>query len=362
MTLALARALLLYWLVIFPRARRELHRWALRADAIADPAMHEHALGKLRSERLVAEGAAAFAILAKRRHRADVIRACVTYEVIYDLVDALGEERVDDVLSHNLAVHSALLDALTPAAPLHDHHAHYPGRDDGGYLCELIEACREALARLPAHAIALPALRRFAARAREAQSLNHAGLRDAHRGLAHWATTFPVEDARWWEVAAAASDPLGVFALIAAASDARCTPDHVAAIERGYFPWIGALVWLLESLVDRHEDAVSGNHSYVARYGSTREASERLALVAARASGAARGLPHRRRHAVLLSGVVGLYLSSPGAGDQTALDAASAVRRTVGGPVVPLLAVLRARRLAGRLLGMRLRRASAAGA
>jgi tetraprenyl-beta-curcumene synthase len=357
-TLALARALLLYWLVIFPRARRELRQWTLRATAIADPVIREHALGKLSSERLVAEGAAAFAILAKRRHRTDVIRACVAYEVIYDLVDALGEEHVDDVLAHNLALHSALLDALTPAAPSHAHLAHYGGHDDGGYLFALIAACRDALAKLPAHATVLPALRRFASRARNAQSLNHAGAHDAHRGLARWAASQPVEDARWWEVAAAASDPLGVFALIAAASDRRCGSADVAAIERGYFPWIGALVWMLESLVDSREDAVTGNHSYVARYESAREAAARLALVAARASRAARELPLGRRHAVLLSGVVGLYLSSPGASEHAALEAASAVRRAVGGPVIPLLAVLRGRRVVGRMLSIRLRRAS----
>src|SRR5215207_5036864 len=99
--LALARALPLYWLVIFPTTQRELRRWHACAAAIPDTSLRDYALAKLRSERVVIEGAAAFAILARGRHRSAVIRACVAYEVIYDFVDVLGEVPVEDVLSHN---------------------------------------------------------------------------------------------------------------------------------------------------------------------------------------------------------------------------------------------------------------------
>lgn len=342
---ALTRALVVYWLVVFPRARREVRRWNERALAIGDPALRELALGKLDSEALVAEGAAAFAIFAARAHRADVVRAVVAYEILYDVVDAIGETPSEDPLAHNRAVHAALLDALAPGAPpRHRAVSPRPG-EDGCYLAALVRRCREALCRLPAHRLVLPALQRFAARAAEAQSLNHAGAQDGHRALAQWAGAQPLpERFWWWEVAAAAGDPLGVFALLGMAGDPQLSAGEVAAIEQAYFPWIGALVWMMESLVDRCDDVRSGNHSYVGHYESPQQAAARLGVIAARAAAAAATLRHGASHVVLLAGVASLYLSDPRAAGEEASESAFAIRRALGWPVSVLLAVLRLRR------------------
>lgn len=345
----LARALIVYWFVVFPQARREVRRWCGSAAAIEDPELRDLALGKLSSEGLVAEGAAAFAILARRAHRADVVRAVVAYEILYDVVDAIGEVPASDPLAHNRAVHAALLDALAPGAPLrHRLDAFGCTGGDGSYLALLVRHCREAVLRLPAHQLVLPGLARFAGRAAEAQSLNHAGHRDGHRALEYWATEQQLPDFLWWEVAAAAGDPLGVFALLATAGDPRTSWNDAAAIERAYFPWIGALVWLMESLVDQRDDARSGNHSYVSHYDSAGHAAQRLSLIAGRAAIAAADLPRGPSHAVLLAGVASLYLSHPHAREIEASDGAEAVRRMLGWPVDVLLVVLRTRRRIGR--------------
>ena len=345
----MARALLLYWLVVFPQARHEVRRWTRTASTIEDPALRALALGKLRSEALVAEGAAAFAILAARAHRADVVRSVVAYEILYDVVDAIGETAASDPLAHNRAVHAALLDALAPGAPLRHRLDRLGGvACDSRYLTLLVGRCREALRRLPAHREALPALQRFAARAAEAQSLNHAGASDEHRGLARWASALGISDFLWWELAAAAGDPLGVFALLAAAGDPRTARSDVAAIEQAYFPWIGALVWLMESLVDQRDDAESGNHSYVGHYRSPAHAARRLATIAGQAAIAAVGLPRGPSHSVLLAGVASLYLSHPDATEIEASEGARAIRRMLGWPVAVLLVVLRLRRRLSR--------------
>jgi len=322
-----------------------VRRWTERALAIEDPALRELALGKLAGEALVAEGAAAFAIFAAPAHRADVVRAVIAYEILYDVVDAIGEAPSPDPLAHNRAVHVALLDALTPEAPLR-HRVLTPAvGDDDCYLPLLVRKCREALCRLPAHRLVLPGLQRFAARAVEAQSLNHAGAADGHRALACWAVAQPVPDRFWWwEVAAAAGDPLGVFALMSVAGDPRLRACEAAAIEQAYFPWIGALVWLMESLVDQREDLHSGNHSYVGHYLSPQHAAARMAVIAARASAAAAALRRGSSHVVLLAGVASLYLSDPRACHPEAAQAARAIRRTLGWPLSALLVVMRLRR------------------
>jgi len=336
----------LYWCSIFRLARRELRRWEAHARTIPDLGLRAQALEKLRSERLVAEGAAAFAIFAGSRHRRDVVRACVAYEVMYDFLDALGEEETADVLADNRHLHRALLAALTPDGPPQRFYPDATVREDGGYLDALIAVCGEALARLPTHRHVVPALRKFAERAAEAQSLNHAGHRGGYDLLAAWAATLgpPSTTFEWWELAAGASDPLGVFALVGAASRRETTAQTGDVIESAYFPWLGALVWMLESLVDRSEDSISENHSYVAHYETEGAGIDRFATLAANAAARVRRLPCAPRHAVLLAGVTALYLSHPGAADESAREAAAAVERAVGGPVGLLVAVLRLRR------------------
>jgi tetraprenyl-beta-curcumene synthase len=346
---AFAWSMPLYWLVVFPHARRELREWERRAHQIPDRVLREQALGKLRSEAMTAEGAAAFAILATVRSCRHVVTACIAFEVIYDYVDALAEEPVADVLANNRLLYGALVAAFALGGPVEDWYARHPRRDDGGYLRALVETCRHALSCLPSHEQVRPCLLRSARRAGEAQSLHHA-TSDDERALASWAADQQPGDCtlRWWELAAASGSPLGFFALLAAAAHRRTGSAEAAAIEDAYFPWIAALSWLLESLVDQQEDAESAAHSYVAHYGSPQSAARRLATIADHAAGDTRRLPQAGRHALLLAGMAGMYLSEPGADDLAAREAADAVRRTIGGPIVPLLWILRMRRRVGR--------------
>jgi tetraprenyl-beta-curcumene synthase len=347
---AFAWALPLYWIAVFPQARRELRAWRRRALRIPDPVLRRQALRKLRTEAMTAEGAAAFAILATARTCRDVVRACVAFEVAYDYLDALAEQPVADVLANNRRLYGALDAAFASAAPRADWYAHHPQRDDGGYLRALVETCREALSRLPAHEQVRPGLHRLALRAGEAQSLHHAVAGPAQeRALARWAAAQqpPGAALRWWELAAAGGSPLGFCALVAAAAHRGTDGAAAAAVEDAYFPWIAALSWLLESLVDQAEDASSDAHGYVAHYGAPQRAARRLAAIAAYAGADARRLPQGARHMLLLAGMAAMYLSHVDAGSCAAGEAAGAVRAAIGGPVVPLLWILRLRRRLG---------------
>jgi tetraprenyl-beta-curcumene synthase len=348
---AFAWSMPLYWLVVFPTARRELRGWERRARRIPDRVLREHALRKLRSEAMTAEGAAAFAILATVRSCRHVVSACVAFEVIYDYVDALGEEPVPDVLGNNRLLYGALVAAFVPGDPTEDWYAGRPCDDDGGYLRALVDSCRSALARLPAREHVRPRLLRMAQRAGEGQSLHHAATdADSRRALGRWAADQQPADGtlRWWELAAASGSPLGFFALLAAAAHRGTDGADAEAIEHAYFPWIAALSWLLESLVDQEEDAASDGHSYVAHYDSPQSAAQRLAAIAEHATADARGLPQAGRHTLLLAGMTAMYLSDAGAESAAAREAASAVGRTIGGPVGPLLGLLRLRRRIAR--------------
>jgi hypothetical protein len=68
---------------------------------------------------------------------------------------------------------------------------------------------------------------------------------------------------------------------------------------------------------------------------------------------AAQALPHGRRHAIVLTGMVGFYLSDAEASAPEALPIARGVSAAVGGLVAPAMVVFKTRRLGGRLTGFR---------
>jgi tetraprenyl-beta-curcumene synthase len=116
-------------------------------------------------------------------------------------------------------------------------------------------------------------------------------------------------------------------------------PREIEAIEGAYFPWIGALHSLLDSLVDRAEDAEIGQLSLVGCYADAEEAGARLRSIAAQATRRARELPRRGGHAALAAGMAALYLSAPEAAAPEALPLSRGALEAAGALVRPSLLV-----------------------
>ncbi len=304
-----------YWATAYPRARRELRRWRRRALAIPDPALRRLACATLRDEGGNAEGAALLALAAPPAHRERTVRLLVAVQVMYDYLDTLTEQQVPDPAAASRRLHRALVDVLGETPAPADWYADYPHARDGGYLAALVATSRELLATMPSRAIVAPGVRRAFERASESQTRNHAAMLGAAgiATLAAWADAqgSPEWALSWWELAAAAGSSLAAHALLAAAADPALTPSDAAHVEAAYWPWVCALNTLLESVADRSADAVTGNHSYAGRYPSTEAAAERLALIAAHASTAARGLPNAGHHRTVLAAMGCYYLSAP---------------------------------------------------
>jgi len=98
------------------------------------------------------------------------------------------------------------------------------------------------------------------------QSLNLNEAQGDHAELASWACaqTPASTELRWWETAASAGSSLGVYMMIAMAARHAVPAEEATAIEEAYFPWIGSLHLLLDSLVDQQEDRVAGQPSLLA--------------------------------------------------------------------------------------------------
>jgi tetraprenyl-beta-curcumene synthase len=345
------RAALQYWLRIYPLICREANRWQRRAEQIPNPTLHDLALEAQRVKRGNIEGSAAFAVLAPHSQQAGVIRAQVAFQSVYDYVDTLSEQPADHPIANSRRLHQALLVALDPAAPHRDYYRHQPGHSDAGYLQEMVDTCREALARLPSYDSARRPARCVTGRIVAYQSLNLPEIYGGHRYLARWAmkATPPGSGLRWWETAASAGSSLGLFALIAASARADLTRGQAMSIEAAYWPWIGALHSLLDSLVDGPEDSAVGQRNLLDYYRSPEEAAGRLELLAANALHATRSLPSARQHALILAGMASSYLTTPEGRSPAACLASRGILETLGAVTIPSMLVFELRRSATRL-------------
>jgi tetraprenyl-beta-curcumene synthase len=312
--IAAVSALATYRLRVVPRVRSELRRWEDAAGAIPDPALREAALAAVGQKASNVEATAVFAILAPGSHRAGVVRAIAALQIAIDYLDTLGEQAAEDPLADGLALHGALVEAVSPGAAHSDWYRLHPQREDGGYLAALVTSCQEEIAALPSARAVGAAAQQAARRCGEGQSHTHAaGLGQATR-LEDWAVRQDSASGySWWEVAAGASSSVAAHALIAAAADRHIGAEEARLIDAAYFPPIGALTVLLDDLVDLEQDVAAGEHNYVAYYPSNTAAADRLALIVSRARQATEQLRHRRRHAAILAGIGGFYLSDPAA-------------------------------------------------
>lgn len=306
------------------------------------------ALAVQESKRGNIEGAAAFAAFAPSRHCHAVVRAQVAFQAIYDCVDTLAEQPHPDPVRNGRQLHSALTEAVSAQPRKVDFYACRGGTADTGYLRALVEACRAAIAQLPSRGPVLAEMQVAARRIVSYQSLNLGESQGGLAGLIAWASeeTPRGSGMRWWETAASAGSSLGVFALLAIAADRDVDERHSSAVGAAYFPWIGSLHSLLDSLVDAAEDEADGQPNLVTHYRDVVERTERIASIASEAVTQAKGLPNAARHLTILAGMVSFYLSASEARHEDALPVAVSVLEVVGRLTAPAMLVFRLRRLA----------------
>jgi tetraprenyl-beta-curcumene synthase len=321
------------------------------AEAIPDARLRELALRSLQRKGCNVEGAAAFELLAHRRFSPGLIRALTAGQTLCDYVDLLAEQPVLDPVANGYRLHEALIVAVSPGESHRDYYRHSEWREDGGYLLELVEDVREGLEGLAHRDLVAMPLRHMAKRIASYQSFNHGDGDGSFEPFTRWAYEHVDPDAglSWWETGAGFGSTLMLFALIASAATPGLTAADVAAIERAYFPWIGVLHTLLDSLVDFDEDMGVHGRCLFDCYRSADHAAERLAAIAREALRRAAALPSGRRHVLILIAMTGFYLREVGdSRSPHARAVAAALRRTVGGMVVPARMMISLRHAAKR--------------
>ncbi|HEX4466953.1 MAG TPA: DUF2600 family protein [Solirubrobacteraceae bacterium] len=327
--------------------RREVRRWRALVERIPDPNLRRLALDAQQAKSGNIEGSTAFAAFAPRRRRAAVVRAQVAFQSTYDYLDTLAEQPNVDPSRNARQLHQALVAAADARRPFSDYYSFNPQHDDAGYLRALVRTCRAGVAELPSYQVVAPLIYRLTDRIVAYQSFNLTEDQGGQAMLADWADreTPRGSDLSWWETAASAGSSLGVFALMAAAARPALLADEALAIERAYWPWIGALHSLLDSLVDLEQDTVAGQRSLLDNYRSSGETASRLQSLAEQAFNSIRGLPHAHEHATVVIAMIGFYLDAYAFGSSDGRLVADSLLETLGVVGKPASVVFRARRM-----------------
>jgi tetraprenyl-beta-curcumene synthase len=320
--------------------------WHRRAETIPDPFMRADALDSLASKRTHADGAALFWILPQRRNPS-LLRLLVDYEIAWDFLDNVSERGAPAGEANGRRLYSALVDALDTDTEISDYYRLHPWKDDGGYLRALVSACRGGCMLLPGYARVRAILRRETTRAL-VLAVNHdldPDKRDAM--LSRWAEQeYPTQaEASWFELTSAASASLTVHAILALAVESGCGWADMERTYAAYFPWVSALGTMLDSYVDRAEDAAVGNHIYIDHYPDREIGLQRVGELIRRSSSEARRLHKGHRHVVIVACMVAMYLSRDSARVPAMRAASMSLVRAGGSLAMLLLPVLRLWRL-----------------
>ncbi len=304
--------------------------------------LREDALDALQRKRGQSDGAALFSILPRLRNQS-YLRLLVAYQITWDYLDSVSERGARAGLANGRQLHLALIDALDPDGPTHDYYRYSPWQDDEGYLQALVDTCRECCTRLPSYERVRPLVLRDAQRA-QVLALNHhpdPSARDA--ALQAWAATeFPDgHEASWYELTGAASAGLAAFALLALACEPRCSEAEIARTHAAYFPWASAVACMLDSYADQAEDAINGDHNYIAHYPTSEIAVTQICGLVRRCLCGLHTLTDGESHVLIACSMVALYLSKDSSHEGSMRDQSACIAAASGSLTRALLPVLR---------------------
>jgi len=297
---------------ILPGVRRELGFWREKAQSIPDEELRTQAIASMSTKEFHCIGGAVYAA-GPREQRPTLLRLITAFQTISDYLDNLCDRSTSLSAEDFRSLHQSMLDAVDPSRPHHDYYEHREQSGDNGYLRSLVDACRDAVSKLPAYPIVKPYVLDLVGLYSDLQVYKHIHPSRREQALLAWwrqhQERYP--DLEWNEFAAACGSTLGVFMLFQAACEPRLTDEMAAAIHASYHPYLCALHILLDYLIDQEEDRTGGDLNFCSYYRDAEHLVDRLRFMAEQAAEASGRLPDRRFHLMIIEGLLALYLSDP---------------------------------------------------
>ncbi|EPY13791.1 MULTISPECIES: tetraprenyl-beta-curcumene synthase family protein [Paenibacillus] len=309
---------------ILPGVRQSLASWQTRAERIPNEELRKQALASIASKQFHCEGGAVYAA-ARLDVRHILIPLIVAFQTISDYLDNLCDRSTSMDAEDFRLLHQAMLDAVQPDEPLKDYYALRDDQEDGGYLRDLVQTCRDSIASLPAYGIAQPHIVRLVGLYTDLQVYKHIHPDSREQALLDWWSLHEsaYTELGWNEFAAATGSTLGVFQLFLAAADESLTQADADRILEAYFPYVCGLHIMLDYLIDQEEDRAGGDLNFCNYYDDQSLVVNRIGHFADLATVRVSSLPDGRFHRMIIEGLLALYLSDPKVREQAAVQQVS---------------------------------------
>jgi tetraprenyl-beta-curcumene synthase len=303
---------------VLPDVGNQLNFWKEAASRIPDPELRKQATDSISTKQFHCQGGAVYAS-AHLSMRHVIIPLIVAFQTISDYLDNLCDRSTSlDPLDFR-QLHQAMLDAVDPAAPLHDYYAYRQERNDADYLNNLVKTCQSCISLLPSYSLVVDRVQELVELYCDLQVYKHIHKDLREQELHSWWEKHQAlcSELKWNEFAAATGSTLGVFMLFLAASHRNYQQEQIESIRDAYFPYIAGLHILLDYLIDQEEDLAGGDLNFCSYYDNRDETIERIAFIVERARTKILCLEHTRFHRMIIEGLLALYLSDPKIKSQT---------------------------------------------
>lgn len=295
---------------VLPRVHYYLEEWKQKANSIPNPELQKQALASISAKTFHCEGGSIYGLLAGEDIE-KVIRFIVAYQTISDYLDNLCDRSTSLDPNDFRALHDSMLHALTPEALLEDYYRYREEKDDGGYLHELVTTCQEVLKTLPAYENIQPLNIELAQYYCDLQVHKHVQASERVPRLKTWFNQHrdQVPSMTWYEFSACAGSTLGIFCLVAYATNINFTSKAAIKVKESYFPWVQGLHIMLDYFIDQAEDRIGGDLNFCFYYDNDKHLLQRLEHFAIEADKSIQQLPDQPFHYFINKGLIAMYLA-----------------------------------------------------
>ncbi|WP_100405169.1 tetraprenyl-beta-curcumene synthase family protein [Bacillus solitudinis] len=295
---------------VIPTVHFYFDQWKEKARDIPDVELRSQALDALERKAFHCEGGGVFGILAGDRNK-ELTQFMIAYQIICDYLDNLCDQ--SDSLDPNdfRALHNALLAAIDPERPLENYYEYRKEQEDGGYLFELIQTCRNMLATFPSFYQVQEGMIELSGYYGDLQVYKHVKKEDRIPLLKEWFELHrhKVPEMTWFEFSACTASTLGIYAMASYATKQNLTKETAEIIKNGYYPWVQGVHILLDYFIDQEEDIADDELNFLFYYESEEEMINRFRFFVDQAEEQLRTLPDPKFHEMIIRGVIAIYIA-----------------------------------------------------
>ena len=253
-----------------PDVHRYLGQWKQLAETIPDAELRKQALASIETKTFHCEGGAIYSLLAGNSYRQTLI-FIIAYQTICDYLDNLCDRSTSQDPEDFRALHESVIDALTPGKTGVNYYRFRQEQNDAGYLLALVQTCQAVLETLPSYPNIAQSLHELAGYYCDLQVFKHIRVSERLPSLKAWfdINREHLPEMSWNEFAASTGSTLGLFCLVAYATNENFSVDMAEQIKDAYFPWVQGLHIMLDYLIDQAEDREGGDLnfcSFLSRY------------------------------------------------------------------------------------------------